>query len=177
MYASLKAGLRDMKGVHYWKILFLTPSYLLPTSIGEEYSCSCLILQGNNGRNPAVWWCACRDGVSVVRSYLSSGIYITREEVVGRLALRAGTLSYTKPSVCCCQCWNVIWQPASGWAKLTLTVRSESRCALRLRYVDLVQACIDSRGHHFQQLFFKCTATFRKYCIRHIVEFIYLRSQ
>jgi hypothetical protein len=29
------------------------------------------------------------------------------------------------------------------------TVRSESRYALRLRYVDLVQACIDVRGHHF----------------------------
>jgi hypothetical protein len=29
------------------------------------------------------------------------------------------------------------------------TVRSESRCALRLRYVQ-VQACIDARGHHFQ---------------------------
>jgi hypothetical protein len=32
------------------------------------------------------------------------------------------------------------------------TVRSESRCALRLRYVDLFQACIDARGHHFQHL-------------------------
>jgi hypothetical protein len=35
------------------------------------------------------------------------------------------------------------------------TVRSESRCALRLRYVELikwVQACVDVRGHHFQQL-------------------------
>jgi hypothetical protein len=29
---------------------------------------------------------------------------------------------------------------------------SESRFALRLRYVDLVQTCIDARGHHFQQL-------------------------
>jgi hypothetical protein len=26
----------------------------------------------------------------------------------------------------------------------------ESRCALRLQYVDLVQVCIDARGHHFQ---------------------------
>jgi hypothetical protein len=32
------------------------------------------------------------------------------------------------------------------------TVRSESHCALRLRYVDLVQACIDARGPHFQHL-------------------------
>jgi hypothetical protein len=32
------------------------------------------------------------------------------------------------------------------------TVRSESRCALRLRYIDLVQTCIDARGHHFQHL-------------------------
>jgi hypothetical protein len=35
------------------------------------------------------------------------------------------------------------------------TVRSESRCALRLRQVDLVkrvQAYIDARGHHFQHL-------------------------
>jgi hypothetical protein len=32
------------------------------------------------------------------------------------------------------------------------TVRSKSRCALRLRYVDLVQACIDTRGHHSQHL-------------------------
>jgi hypothetical protein len=32
------------------------------------------------------------------------------------------------------------------------TVRSESRCALRLRYVDFVQACIDTRRHHFQHL-------------------------
>jgi hypothetical protein len=32
------------------------------------------------------------------------------------------------------------------------TVRSESRCALRLRYVDLV-VTIEARGHHFQQLF------------------------
>jgi hypothetical protein len=31
------------------------------------------------------------------------------------------------------------------------TVRSESRCPLRLRYVQ-VQVCIDARGHHFQQL-------------------------
>jgi hypothetical protein len=30
-------------------------------------------------------------------------------------------------------------------------VRSESRCALRLRYVDFVVS-IDARGHHFQQL-------------------------
>jgi hypothetical protein len=32
-------------------------------------------------------------------------------------------------------------------------VRSESRCALRLRYVDLVVS-IDARGRHFQHLFF-----------------------
>jgi hypothetical protein len=35
------------------------------------------------------------------------------------------------------------------------TVRSESQCALRLRYVDLVkrvQACNDARGYHFQNL-------------------------
>jgi hypothetical protein len=32
------------------------------------------------------------------------------------------------------------------------TVLSESRCALRLRYVDLVQACIDAHGHHIQHL-------------------------
>jgi hypothetical protein len=35
------------------------------------------------------------------------------------------------------------------------TVRSESRCALRLQYVDLVkrvQACISARGHHFRHL-------------------------
>jgi hypothetical protein len=34
-------------------------------------------------------------------------------------------------------------------------VRSESRCALRLRYVDLVklvQTCIKVCGHHFQQI-------------------------
>jgi hypothetical protein len=34
-------------------------------------------------------------------------------------------------------------------------VRSESRCALRLRYVDKVkrdQACTDARGHNFKQL-------------------------
>jgi hypothetical protein len=31
-------------------------------------------------------------------------------------------------------------------------VRSESRCALRLQYVDLVQACIDAHGHYFQKL-------------------------
>jgi hypothetical protein len=30
-------------------------------------------------------------------------------------------------------------------------MRSESRCALRLRY-GTVQACTDARGHHFQQL-------------------------
>jgi hypothetical protein len=30
------------------------------------------------------------------------------------------------------------------------TVCSESRRALRLWYVDLVQACIDACGHHFQ---------------------------
>jgi hypothetical protein len=33
-------------------------------------------------------------------------------------------------------------------------VRSESRCALRLRYVDLVQTCTDARGHHFQHLLY-----------------------
>jgi hypothetical protein len=33
-------------------------------------------------------------------------------------------------------------------------VSSESHCALRLRYVDLVQTCIDARGHHFQQLLY-----------------------
>jgi hypothetical protein len=35
------------------------------------------------------------------------------------------------------------------------TARSESRCALRLRYVDLVkrvQVCIDARGLHFQHI-------------------------
>jgi hypothetical protein len=37
------------------------------------------------------------------------------------------------------------------WGK-SYAVRLESRCALRLRYVDLVQACIDDRGQHFQQL-------------------------
>jgi hypothetical protein len=31
------------------------------------------------------------------------------------------------------------------------TVRSESRCGLRLRYVDLVVS-IDAHGNHFQQL-------------------------
>jgi hypothetical protein len=31
-------------------------------------------------------------------------------------------------------------------------VPSENRCALRLRYVDLVQAYIDAGGHHFQHL-------------------------
>jgi hypothetical protein len=33
----------------------------------------------------------------------------------------------------------------------TSTVRSKSHFALRLRYVDTVQACIDARGHHFLQ--------------------------
>jgi hypothetical protein len=28
-------------------------------------------------------------------------------------------------------------------------VHLESRCALRLQYVDLVQAYIDAHGHHF----------------------------
>jgi hypothetical protein len=32
------------------------------------------------------------------------------------------------------------------------TEHLESRCAPRLRYVDLVQTCIDARGHRFQQL-------------------------
>jgi hypothetical protein len=32
------------------------------------------------------------------------------------------------------------------------TVRSESRCALRLWYVDLVQLCSDARVYHFQHL-------------------------
>jgi hypothetical protein len=32
-------------------------------------------------------------------------------------------------------------------------VRSESRCALRLRKEDLVQARIDARRHHFQNLY------------------------
>jgi hypothetical protein len=32
------------------------------------------------------------------------------------------------------------------------TVLSEIRFALRLRCVDLVHACIDARGYHFQQL-------------------------
>jgi hypothetical protein len=36
--------------------------------------------------------------------------------------------------------------------RLRNTISSESRCALSLRYVDLVQACIDVRGHHFQNL-------------------------
>jgi transposase-like protein len=35
-----------------------------------------------------------------------------------------------------------------GRGQSTYTVRSETRCALRLR----VQACIDARGHHFQYL-------------------------
>jgi hypothetical protein len=39
------------------------------------------------------------------------------------------------------------------------TVRSESRCALRLLYVDFIVS-IGTRGHHFQH-FYKCTATFR----------------
>jgi hypothetical protein len=33
------------------------------------------------------------------------------------------------------------------------TVRSESRSALKLRYVDLVQACTDARKHDFQTHF------------------------
>jgi hypothetical protein len=33
-------------------------------------------------------------------------------------------------------------------------VRSESRWARRLRYVDMILACIDARGHHFQQLLY-----------------------
>jgi hypothetical protein len=28
------------------------------------------------------------------------------------------------------------------------SVHSESHCALSLQYVDLVQACINARGHH-----------------------------
>jgi hypothetical protein len=31
-------------------------------------------------------------------------------------------------------------------------VRWESRCTLSLRHVDLVQACINAREHHLQQL-------------------------
>jgi hypothetical protein len=31
-------------------------------------------------------------------------------------------------------------------------VRSESLCALRLRYADLIQACIDARGRYFEHL-------------------------
>jgi hypothetical protein len=31
-------------------------------------------------------------------------------------------------------------------------MRLESVFALRIRYVDLVQACIDACGHHFQHL-------------------------
>jgi hypothetical protein len=48
-------------------------------------------------------------------------------------------------------CWPVlqIGYTVERSTKLN-TMRSESRCALRLRYVDLVQACIDARGHHFQ---------------------------
>jgi hypothetical protein len=33
------------------------------------------------------------------------------------------------------------------------TVRSESRCALGLRYVR-AQVCINARGHHFQHLLY-----------------------
>jgi hypothetical protein len=32
------------------------------------------------------------------------------------------------------------------------TVRSESRCLLWLRFVDLVQVCIYARGHHIQHI-------------------------
>jgi hypothetical protein len=38
---------------------------------------------------------------------------------------------------------------------MVYTVRSESRCAVRLRYVDKikrVQACIDAGGHHSQHV-------------------------
>jgi hypothetical protein len=35
---------------------------------------------------------------------------------------------------------------------LVNTMRSERCRALRLQYVDLVQACKDARGHHFQHL-------------------------
>jgi hypothetical protein len=50
--------------------------------------------------------------------------------------------------------WN-IFHSKKNWARYNkkCTVRSESRCAHRLRYVDLVklvQACIHARGRHFQ---------------------------
>jgi hypothetical protein len=44
------------------------------------------------------------------------------------------------------KCQNVSLKVSSN------TVLSKSRCALRLGYVDLVQACIDARGHYFQLL-------------------------
>ena len=47
--------------------------------------------------------------------------------------------------------------PANDLLPLTIsTVRPESRCALRLRYVDLIVSI---------EVFYKCTVTFRTYCI------------
>jgi hypothetical protein len=52
------------------------------------------------------------------------------------------------PTECMCVCARVIErihvQPS--------TVRSECRCVLRLRYIDLVKASIDARGHYFKHL-------------------------
>jgi hypothetical protein len=53
------------------------------------------------------------------------------------------------------------------------TVRSESRCALRLRYVDFVVSCqtlVDTTSNTF----YKCTATFRTDCTYHVCVCIYI---
>jgi hypothetical protein len=52
-------------------------------------------------------------------------------------------------SAACCTKRNNSYLPRQTFS---CTVRSESRCELRLRYVDLVQACMDARGHHFQHI-------------------------
>jgi hypothetical protein len=48
------------------------------------------------------------------------------------------------------------------------TVRSESTCALRLRYVDLVvsmEVAVSTLVDITSNTFYKCTATFRTHCI------------
>jgi hypothetical protein len=87
--------------------------------------------------------------------YLSSVYWVTIPLHVSRLLVA----HHQEVTMYICNNWYVLHVLIECRLKRTTrtnshihTVSSESRCALMLRYVDLVQACIDPLGHHFQHL-------------------------
>jgi hypothetical protein len=73
--------------------------------------------------------------------------FFDRADVTGTTYTRKKFQPSTFVSLCVCVCVCVRKELFSSICPL-ITVRSETCCALRLRYVDLVVS-IDARGHHF----------------------------